>query len=73
MSLIVATSLIGCKSSGGNVETKSETTTQDKVDKANKDDENLEGKWADKYTLEETQKIFKEKLSKIENLSLIHI
>ena len=66
ISIIVATSLIGCKISGGNVEKKTETTTEDNV---NKDDENLEGKWAKNYTLEETQKVFKEKLSKIENIT----
>ena len=66
ISIIVATSLIGCKISGGNVEKKTETTTEDNV---NKDDENLEGKWAENYTLEETQKIFKEKLSQMENIT----
>ena len=67
MSLIVATSLIGCKNSSGNAEKKTETATTE--DNANKDDENLEGKWAENYTLEETQKLFKEKLSKIENIT----
>ena len=66
MSLIVAVSLIGCKNSVGNVEKKTETATQDN---ANVDDKNLEGKWAKNYTLEETQKLFKEKLSKMEDIT----
>ena len=66
MSLIVATSLIGCKNSEGNAQKKTETATEEKVNKA---DENLEGKWAKNYTLEETQKLFKEKLSKMENIT----
>jgi len=67
MSLIVVTSLIGCSNSSGNVEKKTETVTEQK--NANKDDENLEGKWAEKYKLEEVQKLFKEKLSKMENIT----
>jgi len=66
MSLIVAVSLIGCKNSAGNAEKKTETATQDN---ANMDDKNLEGKWAKNYNLEETQKLFKEKLSKMENIT----
>ena len=66
MSLMVATSLIGCKTANVNTEKKTETATEDKIDT---DDENLEGKWAGKYTLEETQKLFKERLSKIENIT----
>ena len=66
MSLMVATSLIGCKTANVNTEKKTETATEDKVDT---DDENLEGQWAKNYTLEETQKLFKEKLSKMENIT----
>lgn len=66
MSLIVVTSLIGCKSTAGNAQKKTETATEENVDKA---DENLEGTWAKNYTLEETQKLFKEKSSKMENIT----
>ena len=66
MSLMVATSLIGCKTANVSTEKKTETATEDKIDT---DDENLEGKWAKNYTLEETQKLFKEKLSKMENIT----
>jgi len=60
---MVATSLIGCKTANVNTEKKTETATEDN------DDKNLEGKWAKNYTLEETQKLFKEKLSKVENIT----
>jgi len=66
MSLIVVASLIGCKNAEVNTEKKTETATEDKVDM---EDKNLEGKWAKNYTLEETQKLFKEKLSKMENIT----
>jgi len=68
VSLIVVTSLIGCQNSGGTTETKAEKTTATE-DKASDEDENLEGKWAEKYTLEETQKLFKEKLAKMETIT----
>jgi RNA polymerase-interacting CarD/CdnL/TRCF family regulator len=66
--MIVATSLIGCKNSDGNIGKKTETAATVAVI-ADKDDEKLEGKWAEKHTLDETQKIFKEKSSKIENIT----
>ena len=66
MSLMVAASFIGCKTANVNTEKKTETATEDKV---NTDDENLEGQWAKDYTLEETQKLFKERLSKMENIT----
>lgn len=66
MSLIVVASLIGCKNTAENVEKKTETATENNV---NAMDANLEGKWAEDYTLEETQKLFKEKLSKMESIT----
>ena len=66
MSLIVVASLTGCKNADVNKENKTETATEDKVDIQ---DKNLEGKWAKNYTLEETQKLFKEKLSKMEDIT----
>lgn len=66
MSLIVATSLIGCQNSGGTEEKKTEKTATTAADKSSQEDDNLEGTWAQKYTLEETQKLFKEKLTKME-------
>ena len=66
MSLIVVASLVGCKNSSVSAEKKTETATQYN---GNVDDKNLEGKWAKNYTLEETQKLFKEKLSKMENIT----
>ncbi len=66
MSLVVVTSLIGCKNAEGNAQQKNEATTEDN---ANRNNENSEGKWAKNYTLEETQNLFKEKESKIEDLT----
>lgn len=68
MSLIVVVSLIGCKSTAENTEKKTETaaSTENNV---NSMDANLEGKWAEDYTLDETQKLFKEKLSKMEGIT----
>ena len=66
MGLILATSLIGCKNTEGSQENKTEATAENNVDR---NDKNLEGKWAKDYTLEETQKLFKEKLSKMENIT----
>lgn len=63
MSLIVVASLTGCNNTSGDAEKKVETATEDNVDK------NLEGKWAQNYTLDQTQKLFKEKLSKVENIT----
>ena len=68
MSLIVVTSLIGCQNSDGTTEKKAEKTIVTE-DKASDEDENLEGKWAEKYTLEETQKLFKEELAKMETVT----
>lgn len=66
MSIIVIASLTGCNNATVNSEKKAETTTEENL---NVDNENLEGKWAENYTLEETQKLFKEKLSKMESVT----
>ncbi|MDR3594767.1 hypothetical protein [Clostridium sp.] len=66
MSIIVATSLIACTSTTTNTEKKAETTTENNSDDK---DKNLEGKWAKNYTLEQTQQLFKDKLSKMENIT----
>ncbi|EHJ01993.1 hypothetical protein CDLVIII_5519 [Clostridium sp. DL-VIII] len=68
MGLMVAISLIGCSSnaSGNSEDTKAQTATEDNTDPKDKD---LDGKWAKNYTLEETQNLFKDKLSKMENIT----
>jgi len=66
MSLVVVTSLIGCNKTDGSTKEKTETSTEDNIDTA---DKNLEGKWAKNYTLDETRKLFNERLSKIENIT----
>lgn len=68
MSLIIGTSLIGCQTLGGTEEKKVEKTATTE-DKSSEEDANLEGTWAEKYTLEETQKLFKEKLAKMETVT----
>jgi hypothetical protein len=67
MSVIVSASLIGCKNSQGN--TSSNTSKTVEGDNADSKDKNLEGKWAKNYTLDETQKLYKDKLSKMENIT----
>lgn len=66
MSIVVATSLMACTSTATNTEKKTETTTENNSDD---NDKSLEGKWAKNYTLGETQKLFKDKLSKMENIT----
>ncbi|EKQ55130.1 MULTISPECIES: hypothetical protein [unclassified Clostridium] len=66
MGLVVVTSLVGCKSAAENAEKKTETKTVESTDSS---DQNLEGKWAKNYTLDQTQKVFKDKLSKMENIT----
>lgn len=69
MSLMVAASLIGCSNVNGNSEdAKAQTATEDNTDSDSKD-KDLDGKWAKNYTLEETQNLFKDKLSKMENIT----
>lgn len=67
MSIMVATSLISCSTiTASNTEKKAETTTESSSDDKDKD---LDGKWAKNYTLEQTQKLFKDKLSKMESIT----
>jgi hypothetical protein len=66
VSMIVATSLIACTNTASNTEKKTEATTESNSDDK---DKNLEGKWAKNYTLEETQKLYKDKLAKIESIT----
>lgn len=66
MSIMVATSLISCSTTtASNTDKKAETTTESSDDK----DKELDGKWAKNYTLEQTQKLFKDKLSKMESIT----
>lgn len=67
MSIIVAASLIGCTSAKENSANKAQTSQSEDADDAS--DNNLDGKWAKNYTLEQTQTLFKDKLSKMENIT----
>jgi hypothetical protein len=69
MSMIVAASLIGCGTTSNNSEDKSAQTQTSEEGTTDSKDENLSGKWAQNYTLAETQKMFKDKLSKMENIT----
>ncbi|WP_271811731.1 hypothetical protein [Clostridium beijerinckii] len=66
MSIIVAASLAGCKNATDSSIKKTDTTTESST---NSNDDSLEGKWAKNYTLDQTQKLFKDKLSKMENIT----
>lgn len=68
MSIIVAASLAGCKNATDSSTKKTDTTTESST---NSNDDSLEGKWAKNYTLDQTQKLFKDKLSKMENITRI--
>jgi hypothetical protein len=67
MSIVVVTSLVGCNNATGNSGKTPDKTAESS--NTNSSDENLEGKWAKNYTLDQTQKVFKEKLSKVENIT----
>lgn len=66
MGIIVATSLVGCNNVTGTNEQKNQETSQSQSDNNSQESE---GKWAKNYTLDQTQKLFKDKLSKIENIT----
>lgn len=63
MSVVIAASLIGCGNANQTATDKNQTSTEESSD------ENLDGKWAKDYSLEETQKLFKDKLSKMESIT----
>lgn len=70
MSLIVATSLIGCGNIGSksdNAKEKAETTSTG--DNTSGEDKNLEGSWAKNYTLAQTQGFYKQYLKKMEDIT----
>lgn len=74
MSIMVVGSLIGCSNVQGSSENKSQTTTEESKENADStstdnSDKDLEGKWAKNYKLEDAQKLFKDKLSKMENIT----
>jgi hypothetical protein len=66
MSIVVAASLAACTNTTSNTEKKAETTTESQSDDK---DKALEGTWAKNYSLEQTQKLYKDKLAKIESIT----
>lgn len=66
MSIVVAASLAACTNTTSNTEKKAETTTESQSDEK---DKALEGTWAKNYSLEQTQKLYKDRLAKIESIT----
>ena len=70
MSVIVAASLAGCGSSAdgnsSNANTASSTESSESSELAA---DQAEGKWAQNYTLDETKKLYEEKLSKMKEIT----
>lgn len=71
MSMIVATSLVGCGSIGGDNTKSSKSTSQVGSDntKTSEEDSQLQGEWAKNLTLDETKKIFETKLKKMKEVT----
>lgn len=65
--LIIATSLIGC-SGNGSKNNKSQGKADVSVE-SKTEDSDLEGAWAENYTLEQTKGFYKEYLNKMENIT----
>ncbi|AGX41664.1 hypothetical protein [Clostridium saccharobutylicum] len=68
MSLLIATSLIGCGKTNDASQDKSKTNTEDNINIDEKD-KDLQGSWAKNYTLDQTKKLYNEKLAKIEGIT----
>lgn len=69
MSLIVAVSIVGCgKITDGNSGNKKTTNSTESVN-STVTNKSSEGKWAQDYTLDETKKLYEEKLSKMKKIT----
>ena len=68
MSVIVAASLAGC---GSTVDGKTASSTDSTgiFESRSSSDEELEGTWAENYTLDETKKLYEDKLSKMKEIT----
>lgn len=68
MSLVVASSLIGCgNNSGKNSADNSKSVESTSV--SDSSNEELEGKWAENYTLDEVKKLYEDNLSKMKKIT----
>lgn len=68
MSLVVASSLIGCgNNSGKNSADNSKSVKSTSV--SDSSNEELEGKWAENYTLDEVKKLYEDNLSKMKKIT----
>ncbi len=68
MSVIVAASLAGCGSTVDG-KTASSTDSTGSIESRSSSDEELEGTWAENYTLDETKKLYEDKLSKMKEIT----
>ena len=73
VSAIVAVSLVGCGNSttnnSGNERTATSIDSTGSTENADAADEQTEGIWAQNYTLDETKKLYEEKLAKIKEVT----
>ena len=73
VSAIVAVSLVGCGNSttnnSGNERTATSIDSTGSTENADAADEQTEGVWAQNYTLDETKKLYEEKLAKIKEVT----
>lgn len=70
MSMVVATSLVGCSSiSIDSIKGTKSTASTEAKDNETSEDKELEGEWAEDRTLDETKKVYEEKLKKMESIT----
>lgn len=71
MSMVVATSLVGCgsKSEDGTKSSGSTASVESKNAEVSEEDTELEGEWAKECTLDETKKLYEDNLKKMEDIT----
>ena len=69
MSLMVATSLIGCGSANTKGNSDTASVSNKTINEASDKDKNLEGTWAEDYTLDQIKSFYKEYSDKIEKIT----
>lgn len=68
MSLVVASSLIGCGNNSGK-NSADNAKSVESISVSDSSDEELEGKWAEDYTLDEVKKLYEDNLSKMKSIT----
>lgn len=71
MSMVVATSLVGCgsKSKENTKSAGSTSSVESKNTETSEEDSELEGEWAKECTLDETKKLYEDELKKMEDIT----